>query len=254
MRFASLVRRTMFAAVAACSSKPTGRTVRVAAASDLSKAFEEVAKQFRARTGITPDIVYGSSGVLAKQIEQGAPFFLFAAANQRFVQNAVDSGRCDGASATLYARGRIGVWTRDGIAPPASLAELGDPRFKRIAIANPEHAPYGAAASQALRKLGLWSRIEDRIVLAENVSEATRWAGTGNVEAAVTARSLAAVADGGTFLAIDPELHDPLDQQMVVCGSGEEADAARQLAAFISSRDGRAIMARFGFSLPDSKQ
>ena len=243
----------MLALVAGCSSKSNGRTVRVAAASDLARAFEEIGKEFTARTGITPEFNFGSSGLLAKQIEQGAPYFLFAAANREFADNVIKSGRCDGTSSRMYARGRLVVWTPSGVAAPTKLADLADPRFKRIAIANPEHAPYGTAAKQALEKAGVWPQVESRMVLAENVQATMLYARDHNAEAALVALSLAVVTDGGAFLPIDQSLHEPLDQQLVVCGNGEEADAARQLSEFINSREGREIMTRYGFLLPDEK-
>ncbi|HWO26685.1 MAG TPA: molybdate ABC transporter substrate-binding protein [Kofleriaceae bacterium] len=233
---------------AACSQKARGRRVRVAAASDLGKAFEEVGKEFETRSGVAPEITFGSSGLLAKQIEQGAPYFLFAAANKDFITNVVKAGRCDGATARIYGRGRIVVWARAGVTAPATLADLTDAaRYKKIAIANPEHAPYGAAAKQALQRSGLWEQVAPRVVLGENIQTTMLYARNGNVDVAIVALSLAVVADGGTYLAIEQSLHDPLDQQLVVCGSGPEADAARDLAAFIASREGREIMTRYGF-------
>jgi len=240
----------MALALLACSSKSGERTVRVAAASDLAKAFEEIGKEFEARTKIKPLIDFGSSGLLSKQIEQGAPYFLFAAANKSFTERVVEAGRCDGASAKLYARGRIVVWTPSGVAAPVNLADLADARFARIAIANPDHAPYGLAARQALEKAGVWSAIESRIKLGPDVQTTMLYARRNEVDAAIVALSLAVVTDGGSFLKIEADLHDPLDQQMVVCGNGEEADAARQLAEFIASREGREIMTRYGFLLP----
>jgi len=240
----------MALALLACSSKSGERTVRVAAASDLAKAFEEIGKEFEARTKIKPLIDFGSSGLLSKQIEQGAPYFLFAAANKSFTERVVEAGRCDGASAKLYARGRIVVWTPSGVAAPVKLADLADARFARIAIANPDHAPYGLAARQALEKAGVWSAIESRIKLGPDVQTTMLYARRNEVDAAIVALSLAVVTDGGSFLKIEADLHDPLDQQMVVCGNGEEADAARQLAEFIASREGREIMTRYGFLLP----
>jgi len=237
--------------LAACSSKPTERKVRIAAASDLAKAFEELGKEFQARTKIAPEYTFGSSGLLARQIEQGAPYFLFAAANREFVTNVVKAGRCDAAAVKTYGRGRIVVWARSGVTAPVRLADLADAaRYKKIAIANPEHAPYGVAAKQVLEKSGLWEQVQPRIVLGDNIQTTMLYARNGNVDVAIVALSLAVVADGGAYLAIDPALHDPLDQQLVVCGSGEEADAARQLADFIGSREGREIMTRYGFVVP----
>jgi len=233
-----------------CSSKSSGRSIRVAAAADLAHAFGELANEFKARTGIAVDVEYGSSGLLAKQIEQGAPFALFAAANRDYVEQVVKTGKCDAATARAYARGRVVVWTRTGVAPPEKLADLADPRFRKIAIANPEHAPYGRAARQALEKAGLWPALESRIVLGENVQATMLYARDGNADAAIVALSLAAVTDGGASLPIDPALHAPLDQAMVVCGSGPMVDDAKQLEAFISSREGREVMTRYGFTLP----
>lgn len=234
--------------IAACSSKPSGRRVRVAAASDLGKAFEEIGKKFEARTGIRPEITYGSSGLLAKQIEHGAHYSLFAAANKDFVSTVVKAKKCDGSTARIYGRGRIVLWTRTGVPAPAQLADLADAtRFRKIGIASPDHAPYGLAAKQALQRSGLWEQVAPRIVEGENIQTTMLHARNANVDVAFVALSLAVVADGGGYLRIDPELHDPLDQQLVVCGKGEEAADAAQLAAFIDSAEGREIMTRYGF-------
>jgi molybdate transport system substrate-binding protein len=238
------------AALCACSSKSSGHSVRVAAASDLARAFEELGREFEKQTKITPIFDFNSSGLLAKQIEQGAPYFLFAAASKGYVDQVVARGRCDGTSAQLYSRGRLVVWTRG--AAPVTLADLADARFARIAIANPEHAPYGAAAKQALEAAGLWDKVASRIVIADSVQAAMTYAREGSADAAFVALSLAVVIDGGAFLRVDPALHAPLDQTLVVCGNGPEADAARQLARYIMSREGREIMTRYGFTLDPS--
>src|SRR5262245_35844385 len=129
----------------ACSSNKTesasGKTIRVAAASDLRAAFDDVGKQFEAATGIKPAFDFGSSGLLAKQIEQGAPFVLFAAANKAFVDQVVKAGKCDATTMMLYSRGRLVLWSKQGA--PAKLEDIVDPKYKRIGIANPDHAPYG---------------------------------------------------------------------------------------------------------------
>jgi molybdate transport system substrate-binding protein len=238
-----------FAACWAACAKSEHK-VRVAAAADLARAFTELGAEFKARTGITLEIEFGSSGLLAKQIAQGAPFSLFAAANRAYVDQVIKSGRCDGATAHSYARGRIVVWTPAGVQAPATLSDLAAPRFRKIAIANPEHAPYGRAAQQALENQGVWPQIQDRIVLGENVQATMRYARDHNADAAIVALSLAVVTDGGASLPIDPALYAPLDQAMVVCGGGNDARAARQFSEFIRSREGRDVMSRYGFLLP----
>jgi molybdate transport system substrate-binding protein len=235
----------------ACSGdKADGRSLRIAAASDLAKAFTELGTEFKTRTGITPKLTFHSSGLLATQIIEGAPFFLFAAANDDFVTKVVQAGKCDATTVRHYARGRIVVWTRSDVQAPTTLADLAKERFRRIAIANPEHAPYGTAAKQALERAGVHAQLANRLVFAQDVQTAMQYARTGEAEAAIVALSLAVVSDGGAYLAVDQSLHDPLDQQLVVCGNGPEADAARQFADFIGSREGREVMTRYGFSLP----
>lgn len=236
----------------ACSSKRSGRKVRIAAASDLQNAFLEVGKEFTAKTGIAPEFNFSSSGLLATQIDQGAPYVLFASANKQFTDQVANSGRCDAKSKQLYARGRIVVWSSPGKPAPATLEDLVKPEYEKIGIANPEHAPYGLAAKQALQRAGVWDRIADRIVLGESVSATMLFAKNGDVNAAVVALSLAVVTKGGTTLRIDPALHEPLDQQLIVCGTGAESDDARTFAAFLATNEGREIMTRYGFTLPDA--
>ncbi|HEU0035969.1 MAG TPA: molybdate ABC transporter substrate-binding protein [Kofleriaceae bacterium] len=241
-------------ALVACSKSSstdgTATTIRVAAASDLSKAFTEVGQKFQAKTKVEIQFDFGSSGLLAKQIEQGAPYALYAAANKSFAEQVAKSGKCDASTIQMYARGRVVVWTPDGVDKPASLADLADPRFKRIAIANPDHAPYGVAAKQALEKAGVWDQIKDRIVLGENVQATLQYARTKNADAALVALSLSIVTDGGSALPVDPSLHAPLDQALVVCGTGPGATAAKQFADYLASAEGREIMKRYGFLLP----
>jgi molybdate transport system substrate-binding protein len=241
----------VFLVLAACSSKKSAdnapaKAVRVAAASDLAKAFEDVGKAFEQKSGIKPNFNFSSSGLLAKQIEQGAPFFLFAAANKNFVDQVVKTGKCDAATAQLYSRGRLVLWSKSGA--PAKLTDLVDPKYKRIGIANPDHAPYGKAAKQALEKAGIYDQVKDRLVLGENISATMTYAKEGSVDVAFVALSLAIQTDAQLYSPVDLDLHEPLEQTMVVCGKGPEADAARQLAEFIVSTDGRAIMERYGFS------
>jgi molybdate transport system substrate-binding protein len=240
----------VFLLVACSSSKSDEHTVRIAAASDLTKAFTELAKEFHARTGITAKLTFGSSGQLASQIIEGAPFYLFASADEELVTRVVGAGKCDASTAKRYARGRIVVWTSKEVEAPVKLEDLALPRFKRIAIANPAYAPYGAAAKEALVAAGVWPAIEKRVVFAENIQSAMHYARDGQAEAGIVALSLADVGDGGSYLSIDPRLHAPLDQHLVICGNGVEADAARQFAEFIGSREGREVMTRYGFVLP----
>lgn len=234
--------------LAGCRSHHSAGTVRVAAAADLARAFDEVGKAFTAKTGTKVVFTYGSSGLLAKQLGEGAPFDLFAAASKTYVQQVVDKGVCDGATRAPYALGRLVVWSKGQ--PLTAITDLTDPRFGKIAIANPDHAPYGKAAKQALTKLGVWDQVQSRLVFAENVQVTMQWAQDGSADAAIVALSLATVAQGGTSIPVDPGLHDPLEQELVVCGKGAGAAGAKAFAAFVASPAGRDIMRNYGFKLP----
>lgn len=231
----------------------TGKRLKIAAASDLAKAFDEV-KVKLAADGVDAEITYGSSGLLAKQIEQGADFGLYAAASQAFAEQVAKTGACDAATIQIYGRGRVVAWVPKGKTPPKSLQDLAAPPFARIAIANPTHAPYGAAAKQALEKVGVWAAIEKKLVIAENVQATMVYARDGNADVALVALSLAVVTEGGGYFPIDDTLHAPLDQALIVCGGGAQAEAAKQFAAYLKSPAGVEVMGRYGFSLPAVSQ
>lgn len=234
-----------------CTSKAPGDTseIKVAAAADLARAFEDMGKAFEAKSGKKVTLTFGSTGLLAKQISEGAPFDLFAAANVSFADEAVRSGHCQAETKALYGRGRVVVWTRKGAPRVMTLAELMEARFVKISLANPEHAPYGKAAREALQKAGIWEALKGKLVFGENVQQALQFAQTGNTDAALVALSLATVSDG-EYTTIAESEHAPLDQALVVCGAGPRAAVAKDFAAFVNSADGRVIMNRYGFLLP----
>jgi molybdate transport system substrate-binding protein len=248
MRFALVA--LLLAGCHKTGEKPAEKpTIRVAAAADLALAFKEVGEAFEKRTGDKMSFSFGSTGLLAKQIQEGAPYDVFAAANLSFVDDVVKSGACDGAKKSLYARGRIVVWTKKGAPAPKTLADLADAKFAKVAIANPEHAPYGRAAQQALEKAGVWDQVKPKLVFGENVQQTLQFAQSGNVEAAIVALSLA-VQSEGDYLPIDPSLHAPLDQEMVACGHSAARAEGERFIEFVGSPEGRAIMRRYGFLLP----
>lgn len=229
-----------------------GEPLRVAAAADLALAFKDVGAAFEKSRGKKVDFSFGSTGLLAKQIEDGAPFDVFAGANVSFIDEAVASGACDEETKKLYARGRIVLWAKDQDALPKKLEDLSDAKYGKIAIANPEHAPYGLAGKQALTSLGLWSNVSPRAVYGENIQQTLMFGQSGNAEVAIVALSLAVVSQGA-YLPIDPALHAPLDQALVVCKGGKKGpklNEAKAFVDFVSSSEGRAIMTKYGFLLP----
>lgn len=242
--------------LAACSSNEPAKQgantheITVAAAADLAPAFEELGKAFEQETGIKTIFMFGSTGTLAKQIENGAPADLFAAANISFVEELERKGLIAPDTKALYARGRITLWTRAN--NPLSLngiEDLARPDVKRVAIANPEHAPYGVAAREALQASGIWDAVKPKLILGENVRQALQFAETGNVDAAITALSLSTQSDGHWTL-IPEETHMPLDQAMAVIKGAQHEQPARRFAGFINSDRGRAVMRKYGFILP----
>jgi molybdate transport system substrate-binding protein len=241
----------VFSGQASAQDAPT-----VAAASDLQFALTEVATAFRAQTGKEVNLAFGSSGNFSRQIQQGAPFEIFFSADEKFVRDLSNAGLAidDGA---LYAIGRIVIVVpnssslkADGTLGDLALA-LKDGRLTKFAIANPEHAPYGRRAEEALRHAGLWDEIKDRLVLGENVSQAAQFATSGGAEGGIIAYSLALspeVSKLATYALIPDDWHEPLRQRMVLLkGAGE---TARDFYEFVQSAPARRILKRYGFVLP----
>jgi molybdate transport system substrate-binding protein len=212
-------------------------TITVSAAADLLYAFEDLGARFTAETGIRIDFNFGSTGQLTHQIEAGAPVDVFAAANIAFIDQLSEQGLTIADTEALYARGRIVVW------------QLPNANVLVEAIANPEHAPYGMAAREALITIGIWDAIQHKVVFGENIADTLRYGETGNVDVAIVALSLALLTEGRWFL-IEESLHEPIDQALAVIAGTEHEEAARAFAAFVNSETGREIMRRNGFVLP----
>jgi len=236
-----------------CSCGPRGEPANeltVAAASDLTNAIEEIGREFQKATGTKVVFNFGSSGMLAKQIEHGAPVDLFAAANVDYVNQLEQKGLILPDTKKVYARGRLVIWTsRNSGITIENLRDLTRSEIKRIAIANPEHAPYGMAARQALERAGLWEAVKPKLVYGENIRQTMQYAQTGNVEVALVSLSLTAESDGRWVL-VPEELHNPLDQAFAVIKGAKKEAAARAFAAFIIGAQGQTIMKRYGFTLP----
>lgn len=228
----------------------------VAAASDLKFALDEVAKEYKASAGRDVRLTFGSSGNFLRQIQQGAPFDLFMSADEGFVDTLVREGLTSG-SGTLYAVGRIVLFAPKGstLKVDAQMADLGaalkDGRLKKFAIANPEHAPYGRAAQEALTSLNLWQGVQPLLVLGENVSQAAQFAASGSTQGGIFALSLAmspAFKDAGTYAVVPDKLHQPLRQKMVVLKRGGAETQA--FYDYLQQPAARAVFKRYGFVLP----
>lgn len=243
----------LVAVLAACApprTAPPPVELTVAAAADLQFAFTELGALFEQQTGHKVTFVFGSTGQLAQQIEAGAPFDLFAAANISFVDDLAAKELVLTDSVAPYARGRIvlAVNRASGVTATA-LSDLLSPAITHIAIANPEHAPYGQAAKEALQSVGLWDQIEPKLVFGENVRQTLQYVQTGDAQAGIVALSVAGVPEI-TWTLLDDALHNPLDQALAVVASSPHPELAREFAAFINSHAGRPVMQKYGFVLP----
>ena len=228
----------------------------IAAASDLKFALDEIVAEFRKDGGRSVRVSYGSSGNFFRQIAQGAPFEIFLSADEEFIFKLADQGLTPDRGA-LYATGRIVLFTPKGspVHADAELADLrralADGRLVKLAIANPEHAPYGRAAVEALKSAGLWPAIEPKLVLGENVSQAAQFAVSGSTQAGIFALSLALAPnfrDAGSYVPIPESMHRPLRQRMVL--TRQAGPTARAFYAFSQGPLARAVFKRYGFLLP----
>jgi len=240
------------ACVTACKDKqvstvPAQGELAVAAASDLTPAFEELGREFESTSKTKVIFMFGSTGLLTKQIENGAPVDLFAAANVSYIDQLDQKGLIVPDSRTIYARGRITLWTtNDSPLRFEGIADLARPEVQRIAIANPDHAPYGLAARQALESVHIWDRVKPKLVYGDNIRQTLQYAETGNVDVAIVALSLS-VQSRGRWSLIPEELHQPIDQGLGILKTSQHEQAARAFVEFIRGPQGQAIMKKYGF-------
>ena len=222
--------------------------ITVAAAANLTDAFAELGKEFTARTGIRVTFSFGATADLARQIENGAPFDVFASADVEHVERLNSLGLVTPGTNKVYARGRLVLWI-----PPGSklavnrLEDLTRPEVERVALAKPDVAPYGRAAVESLRALNLWPQIESKVIYGQNVSQAKQYAATGNAEVAFIPRALVK-PDEGRFLEVDERLHQPIDQAIAVIKNSPHHDAAQTFAAYVLGPEGQALLERYGYT------
>lgn len=235
------------AARAGGGAKPS---IRVAAASDLKFALTELADQYQRETGLGVQLNLGSSGQFAQQIRQGLPTDIYMSADEEFVFKLADAGLTQGRG-DLYALGRIAAVVPAGstLTLDPGLRGLAGPGIRHFAIANPEHAPYGRAAQQALERLGLWEQLKPKLVLGENVAQATQFVTSGSAQAGITALSLAVAPELAKLVrhvVLPGELHAPLRQRMTLLKSASPHAAG--FYRFLQTPAAKAVLQRYGFS------
>jgi molybdate transport system substrate-binding protein len=256
----SLMRSIAYVALAALLTTADKDPLVIATAANLRPAFQELGERFEAQTGQPVVMSFASSGSLAQQLLEGAPMDLFAPASVVFVERVLAAGVGDAATRLTYAAGRIAIWAPNARwrAWDTLEALVSDGDVTTIAMANPEHAPYGLAAVQALKRSGLWGQAEGRLVYGENAADTLRLAATGNADVAIVALSLALAAaseDTGRYALIDDALHDPLEQTIVITARDPARKAlAAQFIALLESDEGREVLAGYGFETPTPRR
>jgi molybdate transport system substrate-binding protein len=241
---------TLGVARAAAAQPAAVPALVVYAASDLDMAFREIKPLFEKATGARVTLVIGSTGNLAKQIGHGAPADVFFAANESFVDDLRAAGAIIPQTRALYAQGRIVLAVpKKSVIVVREPADLVKPEVRRVAIANPAHAPYGRAAQEALERAGVWERVKPKLVYGENIRHALQFVETGAVEAGIVALSIAD-APGIAYVPIDPKLYAPLNQVAAVVKRSPHPDLGAAFIQFVNGPEGRPIMKRYGFLLP----
>ncbi|WP_166349718.1 molybdate ABC transporter substrate-binding protein [Phytoactinopolyspora limicola] len=247
----------LIVALAGCTSSavsPDSTVVQVAAAADLKFALDDIIEVFETEhEGVQVSVSYGSSGNFVQQIRNGAPFDLYLSADASLVHDLADDGYAGSGDVFGYAVGRLVVWAAEGSPadPRAGIAGLTDSSVTTVAIANPQHAPYGQAAEAAIRTAGVHADLEDKLVMGENIAQAAEFAQTGNADAGIIALSLAlspGLRDQGTYSEVPVDDFPRLEQGGVVLDGAP--DSAHELADFITSPAGQEILETYGFYPP----
>jgi molybdate transport system substrate-binding protein len=241
------------ALLASCGAQrapESGRKLTVAAAANLTDVFGEVGPVFKAQKGIDVVFSYAATAELSQQIDNGAPFDVFAAADTEHIDYLVGRQKLTVDSRAIYAKGQLALWIPSG--EPGGLLDLKDlaaPKIHYIAIAQPKLAPYGQAAVAALTNARLWPALQPKIVYANSISMAKQLAASGNADAAFTAYSLV-LHDRGAVLKVDPTLYHPIDQALAIAASTSHTEEAKQFRSFLLGPEGRTILAKSGYLLP----
>ena len=227
-------------------------TLKLAAAADLEPVLPPILHQFEMQTGIHVVGTYQASAMLTTQMMNGAPFDLFLAADMGFPARLVKAGLAEEAAPVPYAKGTLVLWTRkDEALPPPSLDLLRSPMLKRLAIANPDRAPYGRAAVATLKSLGFYDALKDRIVRAENIGQTAEFVESGNAQAgliALTAAETPALSRVGSYFVIPHDLYPPIEQGAVVLRASAHRAEAERLLAFLLSAPVQAQLAAHGLT------
>ena len=235
----------IFAAIVRAQA-PAQSRINVAAAANLTGVAQEIGSRFEAETKIHPVFSFGSTAQLTQQIENGAPFDLFLAADAEHVEQLDKKGLLVPGSRAAYAIGVLALWVPSAATPVKSLEDLVSPKVRVISVAKPELAPYGAATIETLRSAGILDKVQSKIVYADNINMAKQYGATGNADVVFTAYSLV-LKESGTVIQVSEKLHKPITQALgIIAASPNKADAGR-FSDFVLHGKGRATLKAFGY-------
>lgn len=228
------------------------RPVTIAAASDLREALPNLVSRYSQQTGVKLEVIFGSSGKLFAQIEQGAPYDAYFSANADYPRRLEAKGLTVPGTRFAYAEGRLVLWTGSGVDVSKGMAVLSDARVKKVAIANPALAPYGKAAVEALQHAGVYEGVKPKLVYGENISQTAQFATSGAAQVGIVAKSLLATPamKAGSSWEVPASWHRPLVQEAVVLKRSRQAEAAGGFLKFVGSEEGRKRLKGYGFALP----
>jgi molybdate transport system substrate-binding protein len=228
-------------------SKPE---LTIAAAANLTDVFQRIGPRFEADTGIHPVFSFASTAQLAHQIENSAPFDVFAAADSEHIAELEQKALLAAGTRAVYARGVLALWIpASSKAAVRRVQDLTLPEVHVIAIAKPELAPYGQASVDTLQKLGIWEQVKPKVVYAENISMAKQYGQSKNADAVFTAYSLV-LHESGKIIGVDEALHKPIDQELGIIAKSNRQDAARKFVAFLLQGAGKIILTGYGYQPP----
>ena len=232
-----------------CRQPAPDSRLTVAAAANLIDVFDEVGHTFKANTGIDVVFSYGSTAQLAQQIEHGAPFDIFAAADTEHIDSLIARKVLTADSRAVYALGQLVLWIPNEASGVRTAQDLAGPGVRFIAIAQPELAPYGRASVEALKHLGLWDGVRSKIVYASNINQAKQMAQSGNADATFTAYSLA-LHERGRIVKIDPAQYQKIEQGLAIVAASPRRQLAKRFREFLLDAGGRSILGKSGYVLP----
>lgn len=252
------IRRLLLIAFLAvvCIAPCGAQEITIAAAADLQFAMQDIADRFQKETGKTVKLIYGSSGNFFQQLQNGAPFDIFFSANLDYAKKLEAAGLADPGSFYQYAEGKIVIWVpKDSKLDVSSgLQVLLNPSIKKIAIANPQHAPYGQAAVAAMRKEDIYDKVQDKLVLGENISQTASFVVSGSADVGIVALSLALspnMKDQGRYAEIPADDYPPIEQACVILSSSKNKDAAKQFLTFVKKPAIGEVLRSYGFDVPN---